>query len=447
MSGALLGWDDFEDENPNVKKAVESIRTIDTSAVEAEMEAEAQARADMTKAREMGMVEQTPFEALIDNKPKDVNAIGTKGITLPNTTIDYGAATTAMARAEIAVAEYGKQFTFGERVEAKNKRLINATTDLNQLIPFKYPWAWSMYLDSTSAHWMPTEMEGYLHDEKNYPDLSLTEKKLVSRLVVNYMYSQYSYPAVMTVNLYRLSTNPEVRQYELRQAFEEQVFHHSMRHMVEIFDLDKDDIRLHSVDEQTYKDRHDAIRPYIGMLKNLEVETTSIAEIGEFLVALSMMYGGMRGLFHLVPMFQIWHANKTTGILPGVTDNVKAILRDMNRQHDFGVRYIAGIIEENPDVFTSEVQWSIIEGLLILHESNVELLNTLNLSPESVAEGVYTSQWFMSNFLHAIGVNYPTERHNPQYEGYIELFKSCNGSHDNAATTTTGSGGSLGTWD
>ena len=44
------------------------------------------------------------------------------------------------------------------RVNAADKRIINGSTDVNQLVPFKYKWAWQKYLDSCANHWMPQEI-------------------------------------------------------------------------------------------------------------------------------------------------------------------------------------------------------------------------------------------------------------------------------------------------
>ena len=41
------------------------------------------------------------------------------------------------------------------RVRAEDKRVINAKTDVNQLVPFKYKWAWEKYLAGCANHWMP----------------------------------------------------------------------------------------------------------------------------------------------------------------------------------------------------------------------------------------------------------------------------------------------------
>jgi hypothetical protein len=44
------------------------------------------------------------------------------------------------------------------RVNAADKRIINGKTDVNQLVPFKYKWAWEKYLATCSNHWMPQEI-------------------------------------------------------------------------------------------------------------------------------------------------------------------------------------------------------------------------------------------------------------------------------------------------
>ncbi len=41
------------------------------------------------------------------------------------------------------------------RVKASDKRIINGQTDVNQLVPFKYKWAWEKYLATCANHWMP----------------------------------------------------------------------------------------------------------------------------------------------------------------------------------------------------------------------------------------------------------------------------------------------------
>ncbi|MFZ2988899.1 ribonucleotide-diphosphate reductase subunit beta, partial [Ideonella sp.] len=44
------------------------------------------------------------------------------------------------------------------RVNAADKRIINGQTDVNQLVPFKYKWAWEKYLATCANHCMPQEV-------------------------------------------------------------------------------------------------------------------------------------------------------------------------------------------------------------------------------------------------------------------------------------------------
>ena len=48
--------------------------------------------------------------------------------------------------------------TSERRVNVADKRIINGQTDVNQLVPFKYKWAWEKYLATCANHWMPQEI-------------------------------------------------------------------------------------------------------------------------------------------------------------------------------------------------------------------------------------------------------------------------------------------------
>ena len=41
------------------------------------------------------------------------------------------------------------------RVRVEDKQIINSKADVNQLVPFKYKWAWEKYLAACANHWMP----------------------------------------------------------------------------------------------------------------------------------------------------------------------------------------------------------------------------------------------------------------------------------------------------
>ena len=69
------------------------------------------------------------------------------------------------------------------RVKASDKRIINGQTDVNQLVPFKYKWAWEKYLATCANHWMPQEvnMSRDIATWKDPNGLTEDERRLIKR--------------------------------------------------------------------------------------------------------------------------------------------------------------------------------------------------------------------------------------------------------------------------
>ena len=69
------------------------------------------------------------------------------------------------------------------RVNVADKRIINGKTDVNQLVPFKYKWAWEKYLAGCANHWMPQEvnMSRDIATWKDPNGLTEDERRIVKR--------------------------------------------------------------------------------------------------------------------------------------------------------------------------------------------------------------------------------------------------------------------------
>jgi ribonucleoside-diphosphate reductase beta chain len=69
------------------------------------------------------------------------------------------------------------------RVNVADKRIINGQTDVNQLVPFKYKWAWEKYLSSCANHWMPNEvnMSRDIATWKDPNGLTEDERRIIKR--------------------------------------------------------------------------------------------------------------------------------------------------------------------------------------------------------------------------------------------------------------------------
>ena len=131
-----------------------------------------------------------------------------------------------------------------ERVTVDDKRMINCRADLNQLVPFKYDWAWQKYLDGCANHWMPQEvnMTADIALWKSKNGLTADERLIVKRNLGFFSTADSLVANNLVLALYRLVTNPECRQYILRQAFEEAIHTHAYQYCIESLAMDEGEI-------------------------------------------------------------------------------------------------------------------------------------------------------------------------------------------------------------
>ena len=121
------------------------------------------------------------------------------------------------------------------RVRASDKRIINGATDVNQLVPFKYKWAWEKYLAGCANHWMPQEinMSRDIALWKNPNGLTEDERRVVKRNLGFFVTADSLAANNIVLGTYRHITAPECRQYLLRQAFEEAIHTHAYQYITE----------------------------------------------------------------------------------------------------------------------------------------------------------------------------------------------------------------------
>ncbi len=107
------------------------------------------------------------------------------------------------------------------RVSVDDKAMINCRADVNQLLPLKYRWAWEKYLSGCNNHWMPTEisMQADIALWKSPDGLSQDERRAIKRNLGFFAASESLVANNIVLAIYRHLTNPECRQYLLRQAF------------------------------------------------------------------------------------------------------------------------------------------------------------------------------------------------------------------------------------
>src|SRR5262245_38869335 len=106
------------------------------------------------------------------------------------------------------------------RVTVDDKAMINCRADVNQLLPLKYKWAWEKYLSACNNHWMPIEvsMQADIALWKSRDGLTGDERRTIKRNLGFFAASESLVANNIVLAIYRHLTNPECRQYLLRQA-------------------------------------------------------------------------------------------------------------------------------------------------------------------------------------------------------------------------------------
>lgn len=256
------------------------------------------------------------------------------------------------------------------RVEVDEKALINCRADLNQLVPMKYDWAWGKYLDGSANHWMPQEvnMTSDIALWKSEEGLTDDERRIVKRNLGFFSTADSLVANNLVLALYRLITNPECRQYILRQAFEEAIHTHAYQYVIESLSMDEGEIF------NMYREIPSVAKKAAWGLKyTKEIEdpkfTTGTEETDKLLLKnLIAFYCVLEGIFFYCGFTQILsmgNRNKMTG----TAEQFQYILRDESMHVNFGIDLINAIKIENPHLWDEEMQAEaakmILEGTLL----------------------------------------------------------------------------------
>jgi ribonucleoside-diphosphate reductase beta chain len=240
-----------------------------------------------------------------------------------------------------------------KRVNAVDKRIINGQTDVNQLVPFKYKWAWDKYLAGCANHWMPQEinMQRDIELWKNPNGLTPDERRLVTRNLGFFVTADSLAANNIVLGTYRHITAPECRQYLLRQAFEEAIHTHAYQYIVESLGLDEGEIFNAYHEVKSIRDKDEFLIPFIDTLTNPEFRTGTLETDQSLLKSLIVFACLMEGLFFYVGFTQILalgRQNKMTG----AAEQYQYILRDESMHCNFGIDLINTIKLENPHLWT-----------------------------------------------------------------------------------------------
>jgi ribonucleoside-diphosphate reductase beta chain len=251
-----------------------------------------------------------------------------------------------------------------KRVNVSEKRLINChAVDVNQLMPLKYKWAWEHYLNGCANHWMPNEVPMAKDIELWKSDkLSSDERRVIMRNLGFFSTAESLVGNNIVLAIFRHVTNPEARQYLLRQSFEEAIHTHAFLYIVESLALDQGEVfnMYNEINSIHNKDKFE-MELTEGVL-NPGFSTASEEGARQFLQNLIGYYIIMEGIFFysgFAMILSFLRQNKMVGI----GEQFQYILRDETVHLNFGIDLINGIKEENPHLWTAQFQTMAVDTI------------------------------------------------------------------------------------
>lgn len=256
------------------------------------------------------------------------------------------------------------------RIQVDDKKIINCRADLNQLVPFKYDWAWKKYLDGCANHWMPQEinMNADIALWKNQEGLTEDERTIIKRNLGFFSTADSLVANNLVLAVYRHITNPECRQYLLRQAFEEAVHTHAYQYCIESLGLDEGEVFNMYRELPAVARKAEWALPYTNSLGDPDFKTGTPKDDQRLLRDLIAFYVVFEGIFFYVGFVQILSMGRRNK-MTGVAEQFQYILRDESMHMNFGIDVINQIKLENSHLWDENFQ----QEMITLIKKGVEL--------------------------------------------------------------------------
>ena len=241
------------------------------------------------------------------------------------------------------------------RIRVDQKKLLNCRSDLNQIFPVKYDWAWQKYLDGSANHWMPQEvsMAADIAMWKDPQGLTEDERTIYKRALGFFSTADSLVANNLVLAIYKHVTNPECRQYILRQAFDEAIHTHSYTYMIQSLGLDEGEMFNMYREIPSVHDKAAWALQYTQAISDSNFTTGTLETDQQFLRDMIAFYVVFEGIFFYVGFVQLLSFGRRNKMV-GTAEQIQYILRDESMHMNFGIDMINQIKLENPALWTPE---------------------------------------------------------------------------------------------
>ena len=208
--------------------------------------------------------------------------------------------------------------------------------------------------------------------------LSEDERRIVMRSLGYFSTADSLVANNLVLALYRLITNPECRQYLLRQAFEEAIHTHAYQYCIESLGMDEGEVFNMYREVPSVAAKAAWSLSHTHSLSDPNFRTGTPESDQELLRNLIGFYCVTEGIFFYCGFTQILSMGRRNK-MTGVAEQFQYILRDESMHLNFGIDVINQIKLENPGLWTPEFQQEAIQ--MILEGTEIEIAYARDTMP------------------------------------------------------------------
>ena len=229
---------------------------------------------------------------------------------------------------------------------------MNLFLIVNQILPHVNKWAWDLFIDGAANNWMPTEISMAKDIEQWKSTLLSEDEKLVVKRCLGFFAGSESLVANnLLLSVFKFVTDPECRQYILRQAYEESLHNLTVVYICDSLNLDIDEVYEAYSSIPSIKAKDDFLMNITIDINRPDFNINTIEGKREFLRNIITYYVICEGIFFFSGFAMLLSFNRQNK-LPGTGEQIQYTLRDESLHIKFGTELIKRIREDNPKVWT-----------------------------------------------------------------------------------------------
>lgn len=277
------------------------------------------------------------------------NPLGVHGITdshRESNRLDCAVPHQAVAQGTPIQLKDAESCAGADPVRAEDKRVINGRADINQLAPFKYPWAWKYFLNANKNHWTPLDINMAQDIQDYHHKLTPVERHVYENVLAYLTTSDILAMRNIGLAVMEKMTAPELQIYQARQVYEEALHTWTYQHCIESIGLEQGEIyNRYRVVPAIHHKILIANRRLNSILRP-DIDLNDPDELDNFVMAyvfFAVVFEGCWFYNGFSPIFAL----QRRGLMKGTAEQFQYIMRDEVMHAAFGIRTVRQILEEN----------------------------------------------------------------------------------------------------